>query len=178
MLSRFFLLLLLCYFINGDSSKETIDWSLRKKLKVIENSIIENQNLLSYENKSNNGMNRVFENDTTKVKRSYNNQRCIRDLIWIKNHFNNRSNQWAIESNFIRFYSKVITIFALESRIFFQFFIVFEAWGSFPSGDYKADFGNYDQCDRLLPTISTNKSQKMISQYCIVEFRTKKLNKK
>lgn len=92
------LLVFISYVESHDTGVENVfNWSLRQKIKALENSLLQNQNLSKFINISIIDDN-ILSNDITKAKRMYNNNRCIEDLEWIKNSFNNEGSKWALES--------------------------------------------------------------------------------
>lgn len=95
-------LVLLLVFISLVECNDTgieykYNWPLRQKLKALENSLLQNQNLSKFLNSSI-IENNIFSNDKTKAKRFYDNSRCIEDLEWIKNSFISEDSKWAFES--------------------------------------------------------------------------------
>lgn len=91
-----------------------VDWNLHQKLKTIENSLIQNENLSKFI-KTRHRDNDFLQNDATKAKRTYNNTQCITDLQWIQNSFDDGANKWAFESIVIRLllYDRFSEIFNL-----------------------------------------------------------------
>lgn len=51
---------------------------------------------------------------------------------------------------------------------FVWFRIVFDVWGHLPPGDFKSDFGNFDECLNRLPKMMRNNDEDIRSQYCIL----------
>lgn len=76
------------------------DWSIYQKLQTIQLGLIQNKNLNKYTNLSKYSIddNKVFIDDQTKIKRSYNASQCITDLERIREASHDKSNEWAFES--------------------------------------------------------------------------------
>lgn len=95
------LLLVFISFAKCDDTgvDDIFNWSLRQKLKSLENSLLQNENLSTFLNNSFID-NDIVSSDRTKAKRLYDNNRCIEDLEWIKNSFQNNDSDWAFKSKF------------------------------------------------------------------------------
>lgn len=93
------LLLVLISFAecNHTGFKYFFNLSLRQKLKALENSLLQSQNLSKFSNSIIDN-NNIVNSDRTKAKRLYDNKRCIGELEWIKNTFNNKESSGAFES--------------------------------------------------------------------------------
>lgn len=75
------------------------NWILHQKTSTLESSLVENQNLDKFLNISHTD-NEAFKNDESKMKRSYDNGRCIGDLKFLQNNLRNETNGWGFESKF------------------------------------------------------------------------------
>lgn len=138
---RLLLTLDFIFWCNGANGDGDIDWGFRQRFKAMENSIVHNENLGKF-----------IKNDSSSI-------RCIHDLQWIRS---NVAKKWAFESK-ISFEYKMNDKF-VECGIF----LVLDAWGKLPSGDFEIDYGSFDQCLNMQPMISSNLSIR--SQYCLFQF--------
>lgn len=90
------LMLAFIFWYRLVSGAGNVDWGLNQKLKTIENSIIFNNNLAKYINILHYD-NNAFKDDETKIKRVYENARCIKELQWIQGNINDAKNGWPYE---------------------------------------------------------------------------------
>ncbi|XP_055308474.1 nose resistant to fluoxetine protein 6-like [Sitodiplosis mosellana] len=125
-------------------NRQAIDWSLYQRVQTLPIGIIQNKNLNKYMNlsASSTNDNKAFINDRTKVKRSYNTERCIKDLRTIQEASSDEKPNWA---------NKMLG-----------------AWGKVSSAGIDKDFGNFDRCFDL----KVNKSMKIETQYCLAGINT------
>lgn len=77
-----------------------IDWSLYQKLQTLQIGLIQNENLNKYVNLSQYSINdnKVFIEDRTKVIRSYNTEKCIKDLEKVRAASKDLKINWVTES--------------------------------------------------------------------------------
>lgn len=94
------MLFVICRWPVVCANEEKLSWSQYQKLHTLQMALIINKNLDKYMYLSVYGLNdnRVFENDTTKVKRTYDTKQCLRDLGQIRDAFGNENDSWATES--------------------------------------------------------------------------------
>ena len=110
-----FLLIVICHWQVECGKKQENDWFLLyQRLESLQIGLVENKNLDQYMNLSvySNNDSRVFTNDSTKAKRSYNTEQCIKDLKTIQVAFRDGSSNWANESKRI----SVFTIFIFITK--------------------------------------------------------------
>lgn len=95
-------LLAFIFWFNLVKGAANIDWTLNDKLITLKNSLIYTKSLQNFANvtHSDNYPRFDFQEDANKVKRSYDNDRCINDLKWIQENINNPQNPWAFECKF------------------------------------------------------------------------------
>lgn len=76
------------------------------KLQTIQLGLIQNNNLNKYTDLSKFSIkdNKMFINDKTKIKRSYNTSQCIVDLKKIRKASYDKRNTWAFESKKLEIY--------------------------------------------------------------------------
>ncbi|XP_055300689.1 nose resistant to fluoxetine protein 6-like isoform X2 [Sitodiplosis mosellana] len=115
------------------------DWSQYQKLHTIQIGLIQNKHLDEFLDSSTYSINdnQVFTTDRTKVKRSYDTEQCIRDLIQIQKAFRDKNSNWATE--------------------------MLATWGKLSPVGIDKNYGNFDRCHDL----EMNKSINIETQYCL-----------
>lgn len=78
-----------------------VEWPLYQRIQTLQFGLIQNENLNKYINFTEYSTNDdiVFNNDRTKIKRSYNTEQCIKDLKSIRKASSDEKSNWANESN-------------------------------------------------------------------------------
>lgn len=97
--------LLLTWLVIGQwnvecEDKSGTDWSVYQRLRTLQIGLVQNKNLDKYMSASNDWIydNAAFEGDSTRVKRSYSSEQCIKDLKTIQAAFNDTGSDWANKS--------------------------------------------------------------------------------
>ena len=102
---KFKLVLLVTWLVIGQWNVECenepgIDWSIYQRLQSLQIGLVQNKNLNKYVSSSDYSANDnyAYIGDSTRVKRSYNTERCVKDLKTIQAAFNDAGSNWANES--------------------------------------------------------------------------------
>lgn len=164
---KLMLMCILLFWCFIATSANEIDWIVHQKLRMLEKSLIENENLHRFLDIQHFD-NQFLASDATKAKRSYDNARCIKALQWIQQSIHNGTNKWALDSKLPSFdlfsfiekwkYHRLFNVIVTKN-------IVINSWGT--SEDYNADFGHFDQCLNMLP-MTVKESMAIRSQYCVL----------